>query len=335
MIKFFRKIRQNLISEGKTIKYVKYAIGEIVLVVIGILIALQVNNWNEQRKTEAKVESIFADIMDELISDIEETSMPMEYFALRDSTIQLVIQDRVTFEDYENGNIPYLNNLTNFYNRVNLTQHAYNNLIRELDAVPDKFKSVINDLDDLYNYNKAFVTETNEDFSDFIKENQQFAMRNYPWFAPTNESDWKRSIEFKLEDYRYKNQVKEYQNHGTYNQLRQSLMYRNKAIECYKKIAALFNKPLEHESFMFNKEIAEKLKGDWYMVGESEVIYTYFLEENRLFFKRKLNDNSSEVFYIPTYNKILLRNGLEYGTLVKEGDKTMIKFNYFDLKKVD
>jgi len=50
MIKFFRKIRYNLMSENKTGKYFKYAIGEIILVVIGILIALQINNWNENRK---------------------------------------------------------------------------------------------------------------------------------------------------------------------------------------------------------------------------------------------------------------------------------------------
>jgi hypothetical protein len=50
MIKFFRKIRQNLLMENKTGKYFKYAIGEIVLVVIGILIALQINTWNENRK---------------------------------------------------------------------------------------------------------------------------------------------------------------------------------------------------------------------------------------------------------------------------------------------
>jgi hypothetical protein len=50
MIKFFRKIRQNLLSQGKTGRYFKYAIGEIILVVIGILIALQINNWNEERK---------------------------------------------------------------------------------------------------------------------------------------------------------------------------------------------------------------------------------------------------------------------------------------------
>jgi len=50
MIKFFRKIRQRLLSENKTGTYLKYAVGEIVLVVIGILIALQINNWNENSK---------------------------------------------------------------------------------------------------------------------------------------------------------------------------------------------------------------------------------------------------------------------------------------------
>jgi len=58
MIKFFRHIRQNLIMENKTGKYLKYAIGEIILVVIGILIALSINNWNEfnkERKLEQKV----------------------------------------------------------------------------------------------------------------------------------------------------------------------------------------------------------------------------------------------------------------------------------------
>ena len=50
MIKFFRKIRRKLLTENKISKYLLYAIGEIILVVIGILIALQVNNWNEDRK---------------------------------------------------------------------------------------------------------------------------------------------------------------------------------------------------------------------------------------------------------------------------------------------
>ncbi|NRD20942.1 hypothetical protein HNV08_12870 [Winogradskyella eckloniae] len=52
MIKFFRRIRQQLLSENKFNKYLIYAIGEIVLVVIGILIALSINNWNEKQQEE-------------------------------------------------------------------------------------------------------------------------------------------------------------------------------------------------------------------------------------------------------------------------------------------
>jgi len=49
MIKFFRNIRKKILEQGKTTNYLKYAFGEIVLVVIGILIALQINNWNETK----------------------------------------------------------------------------------------------------------------------------------------------------------------------------------------------------------------------------------------------------------------------------------------------
>ena len=62
MIKFFKKIRQNILSEGKTGKYFKYAIGEIVLVVIGIVIALQLNNWNESRKNEDEFKAVLQQI---------------------------------------------------------------------------------------------------------------------------------------------------------------------------------------------------------------------------------------------------------------------------------
>ncbi|SDR94860.1 hypothetical protein SAMN04515667_1059 [Formosa sp. Hel1_31_208] len=62
MIKFFRKIRYNLMEENKTGKYFKYAIGEIILVVIGILIALQINNWNENRINSNKETAILSNI---------------------------------------------------------------------------------------------------------------------------------------------------------------------------------------------------------------------------------------------------------------------------------
>ncbi len=65
MIKFFRKIRQNLLSENKFSKYFIYAIGEIILVVIGILIALAINNKNENRVIKEKEQTYLNGLRDE------------------------------------------------------------------------------------------------------------------------------------------------------------------------------------------------------------------------------------------------------------------------------
>ncbi|MFZ1791354.1 MAG: DUF6090 family protein [Saprospiraceae bacterium] len=69
MIKLFRNIRQNLLNEGKTSKYLKYAIGEIVLVVIGILIALQINNWNENQKSKKDEQYVLTEVLKNLQED--------------------------------------------------------------------------------------------------------------------------------------------------------------------------------------------------------------------------------------------------------------------------
>src|SRR5210317_1401641 len=71
MIKFFRKIRQKLLMENKTSKYLKYAIGEIILVVIGILIALQINNWNTDRININRVKQYAKSLVQDLENDIE------------------------------------------------------------------------------------------------------------------------------------------------------------------------------------------------------------------------------------------------------------------------
>ena len=72
MIKFFRKIRQNLLIENKTGKYFKYAIGEIILVVIGILIALQINNWNENRINRNQEQQILLQLKSEYLENLTE-----------------------------------------------------------------------------------------------------------------------------------------------------------------------------------------------------------------------------------------------------------------------
>ncbi len=70
MIKFFRKIRQNMIKENRASKYLLYAIGEIILVVIGILIALSINNWNEKQKDLKQEQLILKQLKSEYQSNL-------------------------------------------------------------------------------------------------------------------------------------------------------------------------------------------------------------------------------------------------------------------------
>ncbi|MDT0557218.1 DUF6090 family protein [Ichthyenterobacterium sp. W332] len=72
MIKFFRKIRKNLLSENKFGKYFTYALGEIILVVIGILIALSINNWNEQQKMAKEEISLLKELKNSISQDIQQ-----------------------------------------------------------------------------------------------------------------------------------------------------------------------------------------------------------------------------------------------------------------------
>ena len=69
MIKFFRTIRKDLMEQNKNTKYLKYAVGEIILVVIGILIALQINTWNEGRKQAISENEFIASVKKDLIQD--------------------------------------------------------------------------------------------------------------------------------------------------------------------------------------------------------------------------------------------------------------------------
>ncbi|MFZ1791353.1 MAG: DUF6090 family protein [Saprospiraceae bacterium] len=78
MIKLFRNIRHSLLAEGKTSKYLKYAIGEIILVVIGILIALQINNWNENNKLEKETYKVLLQMRDEFSRNQNELKIKIE-----------------------------------------------------------------------------------------------------------------------------------------------------------------------------------------------------------------------------------------------------------------
>ena len=116
MIKFFRKIRQNLLIENKTGAYFKYAIGEIILVVIGILIALQINHWNENRKENSSLQILTENLNNEFEKNLIELELDisriekkissiktlLSYTGINNIKIEEVKMDSLLFEAIEN-----------------------------------------------------------------------------------------------------------------------------------------------------------------------------------------------------------------------------------------
>ncbi|MCL6257672.1 DUF6090 family protein [Aquiflexum sp. TKW24L] len=117
MLKFFRKIRLKLLEDlpagkaGKMIgNYLKYAIGEIFLVVIGILIALSINNWNEANKNAKREQAFFNNLQQDLISD------SLRLKEIKEKLIIAVSYKRV-FENYMKGNVTDLDSLNAHFSR--------------------------------------------------------------------------------------------------------------------------------------------------------------------------------------------------------------------------
>lgn len=127
MIKFFRKIRQRLLAENKFSKYLIYAMGEILLVMIGILLAFQVDSWNDQRKRDVLKIAILKELKQNLkvdIVDIDENISQHEQ-SLKSSQIILSVIE------YD---LPKNDSLNNHFSNIILvpmflpTKTAYENL---------------------------------------------------------------------------------------------------------------------------------------------------------------------------------------------------------------
>jgi hypothetical protein len=97
MIKLFRNIRKKLLEEGKITNYLKYAIGEIILVVIGILIALQINNWNEGRKTKQEESVILNNLLEDLNAAKIQSLVAIKKDSLTVNSIIDVLKDKDSF----------------------------------------------------------------------------------------------------------------------------------------------------------------------------------------------------------------------------------------------
>ncbi len=127
MLKFFRRIRQQLIDEGRLTSYIFYAIGEILLVMIGILLALQVNNWNNQRSDRQLEKSILMEMRENLKVTLRDIRYNLNFDSTNKAATEIVLYQ------LENK-LPYTDSLKSYYGKMGVhtvimeNSAAYQNL---------------------------------------------------------------------------------------------------------------------------------------------------------------------------------------------------------------
>jgi hypothetical protein len=201
MIKFFRKIRQKMLTENKFSKYLLYAVGEIVLVVIGILIALSINNWNEGRK-ESNLE---LETLSGLYNDIANNKIKIDTMISRDSIIitgnqhilSLLQDDNSSFNDSLQFSFGSINRYDIFFPQ----QMAYETLKSKglLTIKNDSLrKQVIELYDETYLINSHIRDLKSEVYSNTYNmlNKRLFTTKDVDYKIPDNFDDLKGDTEF-------------------------------------------------------------------------------------------------------------------------------------------
>ena len=161
MIKFFRKIRQRLLTENKFRKYLLYAFGEIILVVIGILIALQVNNLNEKSKLNNETQEIFKSLNDEFKNNRAVLKERIDALENTNKYVKAVLDLTNSDESVlATINIDSIINLSLFYGNYNPANSTIQELISssKLNLIKDNHLK-----DNLFNWLQV-LEDTDEDF---------------------------------------------------------------------------------------------------------------------------------------------------------------------------
>jgi hypothetical protein len=168
-------------EKNKTGKYFKYAIGEIVLVVIGILIALSINNWNETRKQKETTNSIYVIVKEDLINDISEIDLILKYHnKVRKPSFETVLNTKLTKEDWLKN--PQYLSVIDGYKDFSINQRGSELLKNQSNRIANTKQNLASEINLFYNQH---LVEIDVAIYELRRENVDINknLKKYDWFS--------------------------------------------------------------------------------------------------------------------------------------------------------
>jgi hypothetical protein len=294
MFRFFRSIRNRLISDKKIGRYFLYAIGEIILIVIGIWIALGINNRNTQSKNELASISTLREIQNNILDDLAQIEvMANNYLIVRASKEKLLDFDNpISIKELKTGNI---RRIGRFHDNLNNNSNGFENIENQINILPQKFEPLLKDLRFLY----VRITEAEKLYSDrllmTIEDHRNFITKqNWRVFEERNSKISDEEVDFYLNDDSFKGYMMKYEL-DRFNVFRSSQSYRLFAIDMYNKIDSVLNSQNTKIPDAFlglsSLEDLEPYLG-MYQDPSNENIEKFYIRNNLLYCDR-LDDNGA------------------------------------------
>lgn len=173
MISLFRKIRKGLLKGGDTSTYLKYAIGEVALVVVGILIALQIDNWNHERKENKELGQIQQRIILDIDNDIRDLTSSLIHWKAKEPVFKKVINDSISIDLLDQG----LSRLVGITRPYNLNKAGVEQLKR-LNVKDPLSLRIIDMYDQIEN---IYITPYQKKISELADAHRE-SVKKYEWF---------------------------------------------------------------------------------------------------------------------------------------------------------
>ena len=211
MIKFFKHIRKDLMEKNKSSKYFKYAIGEIVLVVIGILIALSLNNWNEKRSQEANFNKLIEAFENEIIENIKEANYEIEWYRETKLKASKILSNKISRKQFlEDRNLRSIIEM----NRLDINSDDIKSLVNRQEEFPENYKVLIPHLKNYLKFESRY-NKNQLDYGKQVTEYENYLIETQPWYSTSyakvmDSIAINKQVDFYLENPIYKNYLSNY-----------------------------------------------------------------------------------------------------------------------------
>ncbi len=201
MIKLFKQVRQKFIQEKKVSSYLLYAIGEIALVVIGILIALYINNWNQNRLKQNEFKSILNTLQTDLVRDTLTAGMIVKFYKANEENSLKIINQEITVDNF--SECEGCRSLITIYQPFTPQTKGHDLFKKYTNQNSIKNDSLEIAIDQFYGALLKVIGDSNEFIKDEVLNNINY-YKEKSWFVDWTQGKFteKMKLYFLSEDYR-------------------------------------------------------------------------------------------------------------------------------------